>query len=63
MDMLGHDYVSVNAHGKTAAHGFETLEEQVVDFRRVELGLAVVTAEREEVGLARLVKATESASH
>jgi len=61
--MLEHDDVSVNAHFKTAPHGFETLEEQVANIRRGELGLAVVTAECEEVGLVRVMKAMESASH
>jgi hypothetical protein len=55
MNMLGHDYVSVDAHFEAVAHRFETLQEQIAGYGRIEHGLAVTTAEGEEVGLARLV--------
>ena len=63
MDMLGHDYVSVNTYGKAGAHCFKALEEQVTGLRRVEFRLAVITAKRQKMGLSGFVEATESARH
>jgi hypothetical protein len=63
MDMLGHDNVSVNAHHKTGPHHFETIEEEVTDFRRVEVRSGVITAESQEMRLSRLLEAAESAGH
>ena len=61
--VFGHDYVSVDMHGETAAHFFQGEDKQITGVRGVELGLTVITAEREEVRLRRVVKAPEILRH
>ena len=61
--MLGHDHKSVNAHGKSAAHSFETEYEEIVIFVAGKKWLAMITTERHKVGLSRLMETPEIAGH
>jgi hypothetical protein len=49
--VFGHDYISIDTHAETAAHFFQSENEQITSVRCVEPGLTVITAEREEVRL------------
>jgi hypothetical protein len=58
VDVLGHDYVAVNAHLKASTHLIQRREERVLHMHPRQQGLAVKTAEREEMRLSGMVKST-----
>ena len=63
VDVLGHDDVSVNAPGEAATSAFQTLDEQVVGFGRIEERLPAITTEGEKVRLSGLMETMETAWH
>jgi hypothetical protein len=63
MDVLRHDYISVDAQGEAPAHLLHKLDEEVVDGGRVEPSPPMVTSERHEVRLCGLLKTFQAIRH
>ena len=49
VNVLRHDYISVNAQGEAAARVFQAAQKQVAGLGRVKIGLSMVTTESEKV--------------
>ena len=56
MNVFGHDDIAVNTHLEAESHAFEAFDKEVVDVRRCELAVPLITTEGEEMGLAGFVE-------
>src|SRR5882672_7443492 len=63
MHVFGHDNIAVNPHLEAQSHAFEAFDKEVVDVRRCELAVPLITTEGEEVRLAGFVESFQSACH
>ena len=63
MNVFGHDDITVNTHFEAQSHAFEAFDKEVVDVRRCELAVPLITTEGEEMGLAGCVESFQSACH
>ena len=63
MEVLWHDYISVNHEAVFLARFFEDLQEEIAAFRRAQLRLAVVATAGDEVLIVVAVKAMQALGH
>ncbi len=61
--MLGHEHESVDLHPELLPHFFEGQKNCVAGARIAEEGSPLVAAERDEVGVSRVVKSAEPGRH
>ena len=63
VNVYGHHHISVDEGAELNAHVFQTRKELVIGDDRLETGLAMITTESEEMRLAGVVLAAQSAGH